>query len=122
MAATARLRRFAGHRVMRTNIWQPSLAFLSLGLQVILALHLAPCSTAAWNARSKMATLYCASVSIGGNRVTFVTWLFNGASRAFCSGGDLSHHCRLTRGILFCAGEHRSIANVTISRRSEIEM
>src|SRR5258708_35013292 len=73
MAATARLRHFAGFRAMRTNIWQPSLAFLSLGLQIIVALHLAPRSTAAWNARSKMATPYCASVSISGNRATFVT-------------------------------------------------
>jgi hypothetical protein len=89
MAATARRRYFAGFRVMRTNIWQPSWALLSLDLRVILALHLAPGSTAAWNSRSKMATLYCASVSVGGNRVTFVTWLFTGTSRTFCSGGDV---------------------------------
>src|SRR5882757_10216567 len=31
MAATARLRHFAGFRVIRTNIRHPSLAFLSLG-------------------------------------------------------------------------------------------
>jgi hypothetical protein len=73
MAATARLRHFAGFRVIRTNIWHPSLAFLSFGLQVMLAVHLAPCSTAVWNAQGKMATLNCVSVSIGGNRVTFVT-------------------------------------------------
>src|SRR5258708_4591124 len=75
MAATARLRHFAGFRVIRTNIRHPSLAFLSLGLQIMLALHLASRSTAAWKARSTMATLYCVSVSIGRNRVTFVTCL-----------------------------------------------